>query len=208
MEMKERIQRKAEELFRLYGIRSVTMDEIASHLGISKKTIYHSFADKEEVVRAVFDAMLSENKSCCLEGRNSALNPVHEIFLAFDQMQIMMDNMNPSILFDLEKYHPEVFKKFHEYKYSFLYDLIRKNLEWGIQDGIYREDINLDILTRFRIESAMMPFNPQTFPDNKKNFMLIQRVIIEHFLYGVASAKGIKLIEKYKHKIQPKPLAK
>ncbi|MDB5231893.1 MAG: hypothetical protein JWN76_2698 [Chitinophagaceae bacterium] len=206
--MKERIQQKAEELFRLYGIRSVTMDEIASHLGISKKTIYLSFADKEEVVRAVFDAMLSENKNCCMEGRNSALNPVHEIFLAFDQMQVMMDNMNPSILFDLEKYHPEVFKKFHEYKYSFLYDIIRKNLEWGVEEGLYRDDINIDILTRFRIESAMMAFNPQAFPDNKKHFMLIQKEITEHFLYGVVSAKGSKLIEKYKKKNQPKPLLK
>ena len=70
MEMKERIQAKAEELFRRYGIRSVTMDEISNQLGISKKTLYQSYTDKEEIVSAVFDRMIAENMKMCVKDRD------------------------------------------------------------------------------------------------------------------------------------------
>jgi AcrR family transcriptional regulator len=204
MEMKERIQQKAEQLFRAYGIRSVTMDEIASQLGISKKTIYQSFSDKEEVVAAVFHGIIDHNKSCCLKDRTRAENPVHEIFLAYDMAMEMFRDMNPAILFDLMKYHPEVHQRFQEYKHGFLYEMISANLKKGIEQELYRNEIDIDILTRYRIESAMMPFNSMVFPDNKNNLLKIEAALFDHFLHGIATPKGIKLIEKYKKQRQPK----
>jgi len=204
MEMKERIQQKAEQLFRAYGIRSVTMDEIASQLGISKKTIYQFFSDKEEVVAAVFHGIIDSNKSCCMKDRKRAENPVHEVFLAYDMAMEMFRNMNPAILFDLMKYHPEVHQRFHEYKYGFMYEMISHNLKRGIEMELYRADLDIDIITRFRIESLMFGFNTMVFPDNKNNLAKIEAAIFEHFLYGIATTKGIKLIEKYKKQRQPK----
>jgi TetR/AcrR family transcriptional regulator, cholesterol catabolism regulator len=204
MEMKERIQQKAEELFRSYGVRSVTMDEIATQLGISKKTIYQFFADKEEIVAAVFQSMISQHKDCCLKDKESAIDPVHEIFLAYDMVMEMFRHMNASIIYDLMKYHPQVYTKFHEFKTKFLHQMISSNLEKGIAMGLYREDINIDVMTRFRIESAMMPFNSQVFPDNSKNLAAIEGEIFYHFMYGIVNAKGLKLIEKYKKQRQSK----
>jgi TetR/AcrR family transcriptional regulator, cholesterol catabolism regulator len=197
MEMKDRIQIKAEELFKRYGIRSVTMDEISNQLGISKKTLYQSFIDKEEIVHAVFDKMMGENKSRCLADKEHAENAIHEIFLAFDNVLQMFTEMNPAIIFDLHKYHPNVYVKFTAYKYEFLYNVIKDNLERGVREELYRPEINIEIITRFRIESSMLPFNTELFPQSKKDLAGVEKELLEHYLYGVATIKGLKLIQKY-----------
>jgi AcrR family transcriptional regulator len=109
MEAKERILQKAHELFNRYGIRSVSMDEIAAQLGISKKTVYQYYADKDELVSAVFNGIMSHNKEQCLKDRQIASNAIHEVFLAFDMVKEMFAEMNPAVLFDMEKYHPSAF---------------------------------------------------------------------------------------------------
>lgn len=184
------------------------MDEIASQLGISKKTIYQYFADKEEIVSAVLEYILQSNINCCTESLENAENPIHEIFLAFDRMRQMFRNVNPAILFDLQKYHPKVFERFQQYKYGFLYSTIKNNLERGIESGLYRNDIDIDIITRFRIESAMLPFNQQVFPNNQSTLLEIEEALSEHYLFGIATTKGYEIIINYKKQRQTKPHAK
>src|ERR671912_298765 len=116
MEVKERILLKSHELFNRYGIRSVSMDDIAAQLGMSKKTLYQYYTDKDELVDAIFSAVMNDNRKECLQDREQAENALHEVFLAYDMVQEMFTNMNPSLLYDMEKYHPAVFKKFQEYK--------------------------------------------------------------------------------------------
>jgi len=132
MEAKDRILVKAHDLFNRYGVRSVSMDDIAAQLGMSKKTLYQYYIDKEELVSAVFIQVIEGNKTRCLADRKQAENAIHEIFLAFDMMQEMFAQMNPVVIYDLEKYHPAVYKIFHEHKYNFLYQVIKTNIEKGI----------------------------------------------------------------------------
>jgi|SRR5712671_946591 len=195
---KERILQKAHELFMRYGVHSVSMDDIAAQLGMSKKTLYQYYTDKEELVDVVLSALLENNRRQCLADRQKAENAIHEIFQAFDMMQEIFTNMNPSIVFDLEKYHPAVYKKFQQHKQIFLYQVIRQNLERGINEEVYRPEINVDVLTRFRIESMMLAFNSEIFPANRTQLVSIQEEILEHFLYGLSAIKGQKLIQKYK----------
>ena len=195
---KERILEKAHELFMRYGIRSVSMDDIAAQLGMSKKTLYHYYTDKEELVDAVLSTILENNRNECFADKQVASNAIHEIFLAFDMVQEMFSNMNPSIVFDLEKYHPAVYKKLQQHKKVFMYQMISQNIERGIKEELYRPEINVDTLTRFRIESMMLAFNSEIFPDNRTHLVAIQEEILEHFLYGLATGKGQKLIQKYK----------
>ncbi|TKK68650.1 TetR/AcrR family transcriptional regulator [Ilyomonas limi] len=197
MEMKERILTKAEELFCRYGIKSVTMDEIANQLGISKKTIYLSFADKDELVLEVFTAYMNESKQHCLHDRQEAENAVHEIFLAMDMTDAMLKALNASILFDLEKYYPDTYKKFKAYKYEFLYNVVSENLKRGIQEELFRADLNVDIITRMRLGTVMLSMNIEMFPPGKYKLVEVEQEIIMHYLYGIATAKGIKLIQKY-----------
>jgi hypothetical protein len=80
----------------------------------------------------------------------------------------------------------------------FLYQVLKQNLERGIKEELYRPEINVDILTRFRIESMMLAFNSEVFPTNRTHLINIQEEILEHFLYGLSTAKGQRLIQKYK----------
>ena len=195
--MKDRIRQKANELFRRYGFKSITMDEIATQLGASKKTLYQFYSDKDELVEAVAIEWIQFSESCCNSYRNTCENAIDEIFLALDFIQEMFSSMNPSMLFDLQKYYPSAFSKFLTYKNQYLYKTIRENLERGIAEGLYREDINLEIISKFRLESMLMPFNIEMFPSGKFTIGELEREIMMHYLFGVASIKGHKLILKY-----------
>ena len=198
MEAQERILQKATDLFVRYGIRSVTMDEIAIQLGISKKTIYQFYADKNELVNAVIEQYLSHNKDCCDRDRVDAKNAVHELFLAMQMVQDMFENMNVSMLYDLEKYHPKAYQKFEKYKYEFLHKVIRENIERGIEEELYRDDFDKNIITAIRLENMLLPFNQALFPKSKYSLVQVQQQLMEHYLFGIASIKGHKLILKYK----------
>lgn len=200
--MQERIRQKADELFRRYGIRSVTMDEIAAQLGISKKTIYQYFSDKDQLVDAVAIDEINYSQECCIRDAEKSSNAVEEIFRVMEFVEVMFRNMNPAMLYDLEKYHPAGYRKFLEHKNKFLFDMIRRNLERGIKEELYRPEINVEIMTRYRLESMMLAFNTELFPPSKFNLAELQREIIEHFLYGLATLKGYKLILKYKQQRQ------
>jgi AcrR family transcriptional regulator len=189
---------KADELFRHYGIRSVSMDDIAAQLGMSKKTLYQYYADKDELVNAVFNEVFLENEKHCMESSKLGDNVIHEIFLSFDKVQEMLSNMNPAVLFDMKKYHPETYKRFQDFQHTFLYQMILDNLKRGVEQGYYRPDFNIDIITRYRLSSITISFDPEVFPYNKTRLVEIEKELMEHFLYGIATTRGQKLIQKYK----------
>jgi hypothetical protein len=106
--------------------------------------------------------------------------------------------MNPVVLVDLHKYHFASFQQFMEHKNTFLLEIISKNLKRGMAEGYYREDLQVEILAKYRLESMMMGFNLDVFPTSKYNLAEVSIAIIENFLYGLATEKGFKLIEAYK----------
>lgn len=198
MEVKERILLKAHEQFNKFGIRSVSMDDIASGLGMSKKTLYQYFSDKDELVGTCFYEVMENSRIRCLGYKEKAENPVHEVFMAFEMIQEMFAEMNPALLYDMEKYHPACFKKFWDFKYGFLYNAIKENLQQGVDLGLYRPEIDPDVLARTRIETVMMAFNTEIFPNNRTALLHIERQLLDLFLYGIVTTKGQKLIQKYK----------
>ena len=198
MEIQERIRQKADELFRRYGIRSVTMDEIATQLGMSKKTIYQYYTDKDQLVDAVAVDEIHFSQECCTRDSAAAENAIEEIFKVMEFVEVMFRNMNPSMLHDLEKYHPGGYKKFLEHKNKFLYEMVKKNIERGIREELYRPEIDIEIMSRYRLETMMIAFNTNVLPTSKLNFVKLQQEILEHLLYGLATLKGYKLILKYK----------
>lgn len=197
MEIQERIARKAHDLFLRYGIRSISMDEIASQLGISKKTIYQFYADKDALVDSAIDIVVSTNTSECSIHREESENPVHEILVATDMVQEMLKTMNPTIMYDLQKYHPAAYKKIADHKNEFLYKLIKENLEQGVAQQLYRPELNIEIMSRFRLASVFMMFSPDLYPLGKYNLGAVIEEVTIHFLYGITTAKGQKLVQKY-----------
>jgi len=198
MEPQERILDTAFGLFRQYGTRSITMDDIATRMGISKKTLYAHFVDKDDmVVHAIsrFLEVIQEEERVL---RSNAANAIEELFEVMNMMDERLRNMNPVIMLDLQKFHSKAFLVFQEYRNNSLRTVVRENLERGIAEGLYRKDLEVNILTQFRIASAMLCFQPEVFPIAGFEMGKVQRVLLEHFLYGVVSAEGLKLIEQYK----------
>lgn len=180
-----------------FGIRSVSMDDIANHLGMSKKTLYQYFADKDELVTGVVDRHINDIQGDCLHCRKDATDAIHEIFITMERIMEEFSNMNPMLLYDLEKFHFRAYQRFREHKDKFLLQVIKENIEWGMKDELYRSDVNVDVMAKFRIESMMIPFNVAVFPPGKYNLGATSELIIENFTYGLATIKGHKLIQKY-----------
>jgi TetR/AcrR family transcriptional regulator, cholesterol catabolism regulator len=197
MEIRNRILEKANELFMQFGIRSVSMDDIANGLGMSKKTLYQHFADKDELVMAVVDLHVLQMQGDCTACRMYAKDAIHEIFNTMDILLQEFSNMNPMVLYDLAKFHFKAYQKFKQHKDSYLLKVIRDNIEWGIRDELYRPDINVEIMSKFRLESMMLAFDINLYPPGKFNLASTSNMILEHFIYGVATIKGHKLIQKY-----------
>ena len=193
----ERIKHKAHELFMQFGLKSVSMDDIATKLGISKKTIYQFYADKDALVDDVIQSLIQHNQQCCDIDQQKADNAVHEIFLAMDFIMEVFRSMNPSLIFDMQKYYPAAHQKFTKHKHDYLFGVIKQNLKRGIEEELYREDLKVEVMARFRVESMMLPFNPEFHTKVKQSLATIEQEITLHFLFGMVSPKGYKLAVKY-----------
>lgn len=197
IDTKERIKGVAHDLLLQYGIRSISMDDIASKLGMSKKTIYLYYKDKDELVEAVIDALIYKNQGSCNADRQKANDAVHEIFLAMDMVTEIFRSMNPSVLFDLQKYHQSAFARFLKHKNEFILSMMRQNIVRGIAEELYRPEINVEIMARFRVESLFIPFDPEFVRNTKSTLVDIEQETITHFLFGLVTQKGYKLVLKY-----------
>lgn len=204
MSIKERIQQKSGELFKRYGIRSVTMDEIASQLGISKKTIYQFYSDKEALVKDIFKDITDQNKKKCTYFKDVSENAVHEQYLAGDSTQEIFNDMNTSVLFDLNRFHPAVFAEFEKFKKQFLFNSIKENIQRGIKEGLFRKDIDINIITWLRLEMISGVFHNEEVITGKTKPNHFEDEMKDFFLHGICTEKGLNLISKYKHQRQKK----
>ena len=194
---KDRIKLVAHELLMQYGIRSISMDDIAAKLGMSKKTIYQFYKDKDELVEEVIGGVIFNNQETCIADKKKADNAIHEIFIAMDLVTEIFRSMNPSVLFDLQKYHPTAFSKFQSHKTEFLLSMMRQNIYRGVTEELYRPEINIEIMARFRVESMFIPFNQEFVKNARASLLDIEQEIIVHFLFGLVTLKGYKMVLKY-----------
>lgn len=198
MEIKTRITEKAKELFMRYGIKSITMDEIATQMGISKKTIYQHFVDKDALVLEVFMQVMQQNKTDIIKSKQVSENAVHEQFLCSDVVSEMFAHMNPMLLFDMQRFHPAVHQQFEQYKKEFVIKFIRDNIERGIQEEVYRPDIDVHLISWLMLESNFICMHQPEIRDNITNLAKVEKQLTDFFLHALSTTKGIKLIQKYK----------
>jgi len=196
--MQERILLKSRDMMLQSGLRQVTMDDLAQELGISKKTIYQYYKDKDELVKAVVNLELKNHEAICKECESKAENAIHEMFLVMENMKAMAQTMNPNAMMELDKHFPTAFEIIKNHKDEFLFSLIKENLIKGIEEGCYRKDLDIDIISKFRLETVFIPFNLRLFPLDKFNSLEVHTQLMEHFVYGLMTVKGHELMENYK----------
>ena len=196
MEVRDNIIQTSHDLFMRYSIKSITMDDIAKALSISKKTIYQYFKDKNDLVLHVTRAHLEEEK---LEIQTIKENSSNAIEILIEESLCLRRNitdMNPSLLFDLKKYHHQAWALYLESKEKVYVRSLRETLERGVQQGLFRPEIDPEILAILRVEQIEMSLENFTYPRNKFEFKEVQTQLFDHFLNGLVSEKGRKLLKK------------
>lgn len=198
MALKQKILKTATEMFFRYGIKRVTMDDISREMGISKKTLYQHYKEKDEIISVMCDKQIEMNLCDMDEIEKKAKDPVHEIIMIQEYVSKLFSKINPVFFYEAKRFYPNAWVRLEEFKHSYMKKALEKNIKKGMAMKIYRADINVQLMAQYRLWQFDISLDPDTFPTDKITLGELQVVLLDHFLYGITTLKGHKLINKYK----------
>jgi len=195
--MKESILQKATELFLTLGFKSVTMDDIAHKMGISKKTIYQHFKTKHELVEAtsfeLFELIAGGiNCICALEN-----NPIDEIYNIKQFVMQHLKDEKSSPQYQLQKYYPKIFNSLKQKQFEVMHHCVANNLNRGITQHLFRKNINIDFINRIYFSGIMTIKDRDLFPENQFSMNVLMENFIEYHLRGICTQKGLDYLQNY-----------
>ena len=199
MEAKEKILKGATELFFRLGVKSITMDDIARELGISKKTLYQHFEDKHQIILEMCSGILYMNLQVIEKIAKESKDPIHEIIQTGTHLSKIFSSINPVLIYDLKRYYPEAWQLLEDFKQKHILGILENNLRKGIKMKIYRSNLNVMLMARYRLAQFDLALNTSILPDINLIMGKIQLTILEHFLIGITTLKGHQLLNKYKN---------
>jgi AcrR family transcriptional regulator len=201
MESRQRIIASAIYFFSRFGIKAVTMDFLAEQLGISKKTIYDIFKDKDELIRNCIHLMIDEHHLKIKEILDQSSNVIEAIYLISLRSRETYYQIHPLFFHDLKKYHPDqynlLFSKDDFKNNSVIYEMIKK----GIREGVFDKNINTGIVNIIWKELIFMLHDPDKFPAGTYPQQELMENIMYPFIKGLCTEKGMRLLERYFVKI-------
>jgi AcrR family transcriptional regulator len=186
------ILEQATRLFMKYGIKSLTMDDIANELKVSKKTLYQFVSDKQDLVVKVMQKYCEEDKQMVMDIEKQATNAMEESLMITKHVKQKFAAIHPSIHFDLEKYYPEAWQMMNEHQLHFVYETIKSNLVRGAEEGYYRDDLNPEIIARSFVVKIYAMVDRTDDVLRRYDFGTIYAEIMKYHLRGIASEKGHK----------------
>jgi AcrR family transcriptional regulator len=189
-EQQEKWLRRIAELFMRLGIKSLTMDDVARELGISKKTLYQFVESKDDLVNKVIESHLSEECARSEEVAGGAKDALDEMLIVIRENIGDMQRMKANIIFELQKYHRDAWEQVQEYQRGFLYKVVRANLERGIREGYYREDFDVDIVAKLHLAQTFAIFDETWFPKPPYSGEILFKEAIMLYLQSILSEKG------------------
>jgi len=199
--MKSDILKKSGEIFLKYGFKSTTMDDIASKLAISKKTIYKYFKNKEQLVEESVSLLHNtiHNEVLCV--CDKGYNAIEENFEVKKMFKDLLKNSNESPMFQLQKYYPKTYSKVMKNEFAMFKDCISHNIEKGIQEGLYRSNVNNSIITRFYFALVFSVHDSDLFPQKTKTLNQLEIDALEYHTRAIVTNKGLTILEKQLEKI-------
>ncbi|MFD2571839.1 TetR/AcrR family transcriptional regulator [Spirosoma soli] len=183
--MKERIIKEARHLFSQYGVKTVRLDDIAQQLGISKKTVYQYFTDKEELVRLMLEEQLNETLAEASSIHEQAPNPVAGALQIWDRLVRYRRTINPNLFRDIERHYPTVWHFFEEFRARYLNVILVTNLRQGVAQGLYRTDLDELIIAWLWAEQSQWEVPDERYKTQMKH----------HFMRGLLTTEGLALYE-------------
>jgi AcrR family transcriptional regulator len=196
MEKMNDILIKVAILFRKYGIKSITMDDISREVGISKKTLYQLVTEKTDLVTKVLESERERTKECFESVRAAGKNAISELFEVNRLMIEMMKRNSPSFEYDLKKYYPEVYQKVILSRRKGMYESVLANLKRGKDEGLYRAELKEEIITKLQISRLENMYSDVMFTIEDYSAESIFKELFIYHIRGIANEKGIKYLEK------------
>jgi AcrR family transcriptional regulator len=196
--MLDKICAASEKLFMRYGIKSITMDDVAKDLGISKKTIYQYVSDKDDLVKKTIILHVQTMDVLCQKVIQSEENAILQILKIADMMISMHKEMNQSLLFDLKKFHAETYQMFTEHRENTIVKELNDNIELGIKQGIYRGDINLTVTTGFYIVLVESCLDTSLKALSDLSFAEKYNYLIDYHMNAICTPKGLQFLKEFK----------
>lgn len=197
MKLEDRIRSKTLELFMKLGLRSVSMDDIARELGMSKKTIYKFFENKESLVHSIVLGYTRKEQRTLRAIRKASTNAVDEMLRVARHVTRMFRSMSPYVVYDLQKYYPQSWKTLQQLQSEFVYDTILENLKKGMAEGLYRKDICPGIIAKLYVGKTFFLVDEAHFPlkDFDRDQLFVEA--IRYHLFGILSDEGKQLLTTY-----------
>lgn len=191
----EEIIEKVLALYLKYGIKSVTMDDVARELGISKKTLYQHFSDKDDLVKKVINYHFERHDTEMSIKAQKCKNAIDELLRVSKHLSNFVNTINPSFTFDLQKYYSEIWGNIVQNRRNHIITQLKRNLERGIAEGFYRNDINIDIIVNYymrRIETS----GNFDFQNNKQyTFEEVFNTLFIYHIRGISNKKGLAYLD-------------
>ena len=184
------------DIYAMYGIKSVTMDDLARELGVSKKTLYEHFSDKEEVVRKVIDFMITEHQTAYESIIDQpGTNAIDELLLLSRFISEQLKSINPSFSYDLKKYYPGVWNHLLNYKSQTVFKQIMANISKGVKEGLFLENLKYEIIAHVYV-SRMDLFSPGGLPELETfSFHEVFRTLFEYHVRGISNERGQQYLQ-------------
>lgn len=190
------------KLFHRYGIKSVSMDDISRELGISKKTLYTIFKDKNELVDQVVANERIFRKKEIDNIRETSENAIEAYVHLLKIVRQLIESYNPSYAFDLKKYYPSLYSREEKMRISNMFQLFQENINRGISEGIFRDDIKVDIIVKFHV-TTMLSLDSRLNLEARNLFtdqeLLDYKTYYEYYVFfmrGIVNKKGYEFLEK------------
>ncbi len=196
LEQKNKILHQSKDLFMKYGFKSITMDDIAKELGISKKTLYQFFTDKNDLVNQTVDAHLYYMESNC---NHISINNKDAILSMISITQFISTNIkqaNYKILFELKKYFKEAWDKMHNHRVVFVSASVQKNIELGMEQGLFRANIDAKLTSRLYVHLLDFLLEPDWLDKEGYDIKSTHLQIVEFYLRAICTDKGLKILNK------------
>lgn len=193
-EKEKEIVLAATEVFMRLGIKSVNMDDVSRQLGISKKTLYKFVTDKNDLVRKSMQLHMDMEDCAIEEIQGRDLNAIDENMDIMKHVIGMLSNMHPSVIFDMEKYHPQVLKEMLDNRHDSIYKCVVENLEKGVKEGLYRKNLNIDIIAKIYINSTDAILDQSPVHIEGVSFSEKFREYFRYHIRGIASEEGIRYL--------------
>lgn len=184
------------ELFTKYGIKSMTMDDVARHLGISKKTLYLYVSNKKDLVKKCIEGHIGAEECMVSDCLGEMDNAIDELMAMTKFVGSQMKEMHPSVIYDLKKYHFEAYKTLTSHRDEFIFNNIKNNIEKGIKSGLYRDNMNPEIIARFYISMVNLILDPSNSEVSNYNISEIHIEMIRYHIRGIASSKGREYLKQ------------